>query len=169
MMILFFRRIHLKLIPFLFFMVLLTQTACAEISFWDKPTPALTSPTEVTVYRSPSCGCCAKWIAHMERQGFTVKEIQTEDMDSIKQQLGIPKALQSCHTAKVGGYVLEGHVPAGDVKQLLSTHPKAAGLAAPGMPANSPGMEMSGGAPNFSVLSFDKKGNTSTFHNYTTH
>ncbi len=165
----FFRRIHLKSFPLLLFMALLTQTACAEIGIWDKPSPALTRPTEVTVYRSPSCGCCGKWIAHMEKHGFSVKEIQTEDMDSIKQQLGIPKALQSCHTTKVDGYVLEGHVPAGDVKQLLSTHPKAAGLAVPGMPANSPGMEMGGGAPNFSVLSFDKQGNTSTFHDYTTH
>ncbi len=105
----------------------------------------------------------------MKKQGFVVNEIQSEDMDSVKQQWGIPKALQSCHTAIVNGYVVEGHVPAGDVKKLLATKPKAAGLAAPGMPAASPGMEMGGIKPNFSVLIFDKQGNANTFHEYTNH
>ena len=162
-------RTALKHLPPIFLIFILTQTACAETSIWDKPTPALASPKEITVYRSPSCGCCEKWIGHMKKQGFVVNEIQSEDMDSVKQQWGIPKALQSCHTAIVDGYVVEGHVPAGDVKKLLSTKPKAAGLAAPGMPAASPGMEMGGIKPNFSVLIFDKQGNAKTYHEYANH
>ncbi len=102
----------------------------------------------------------------MKSQGFAINDVRSEDMDSIKQHFGIPKALQSCQTAIVDGYVVEGHVPAGDVKKLLSTKPKAAGLAAPGMPAGSPGMEMSGQEPNFAVLIFDKQGNANTFHDY---
>ena len=105
----------------------------------------------------------------MKKQGFLVTEIQSEEMDSIKQQYNVPKALQSCHTAVVDGYVIEGHVPAGDVKKLLATKPKAAGLAAPGMPAGSPGMEMEGQKPNFSVLVFDKQGNVDKFHEYSNH
>jgi len=163
------REIRLKSIPLLCLLAAFTQTACAEGSVWDKPTPALGGPKEMTVYRSPTCGCCEKWIAHMQKQGFTVKDILSEDMDAVKQKLGIPPNLQSCHTAVVDGYVVEGHVPAGDVKKLLKTKPQAAGLAAPGMPAGSPGMEMGGGKANFPVLLFDKKGNAGTFNEYTNH
>jgi hypothetical protein len=159
----------LNTIPFIFLLALLTQTACAGAGIWDSPTAALAGPTEMTVYRSPSCGCCEKWMAHMKQHGFAITEIQSEEMDSVKQKFGVPKALQSCHTALVNGYVVEGHVPAGDVKKLLATKPKAAGLAAPGMPAGSPGMEMGGSKANFSVLLFDQQGNTETFHNYSNH
>lgn len=147
-------------------LVALNQTACAEVSIWDKPTPALAGPTEITVYRSPSCSCCEKWMEHMKKHGFSVKEIQSEDMSSVKAKLGVPTALQSCHTATVGNYVVEGHVPAGDVKKLLTSKPKALGLAAPGMPMASPGMEAGGQKANFSVLLFDKQGKTQTFHDY---
>ncbi len=102
----------------------------------------------------------------MKKQGFVINDVTTEDMDSIKQKWGVPKSLQSCHTAIVDGYVVEGHVPAGDVKKLLSTKPKAVGLAAPGMPSGSPGMEMDGTKPNFSVILFDSQGNGTTFHEY---
>jgi hypothetical protein len=146
-----------------------TQTACAEASLWDQPTPAMKSPKEMTVYRSPTCGCCEKWIAHMEKQGFNVKEIQSEDMDSVKQRLGVQAKLQSCHTAVVDGYVVEGHVPAGDVKKLLQNKPKAAGLAAPGMPTGSPGMEVGTMKPDFSVLLFDAQGKAKTFNTYSNH
>lgn len=162
-------RTNLKTIPCIFLFAVLTQTACAEVSVWDKPTPALAGPKEMTVYRSPTCSCCEKWMDHMKTHGFTVKEIQSEEMDSVKQKLGIPKALQSCHTALVDGYVVEGHVPAEDVKKLLATKPKIAGLAAPGMPSGSPGMEMGGSKANFSVILFDKQGNTQTFHEYSNH
>ncbi len=105
----------------------------------------------------------------MKEHGFTIKEIPSEDMDAVKQRLGVPKALQSCHTAVVNGYVVEGHVPAGDVKKLLQTKPQAAGLAAPGMPAGSPGMEVGGRKGNFSVIVFDKEGKTEVFHKYSDH
>src|SRR5512139_3104358 len=97
----------------------MTQVAIAQESNWDKPTPALAKPAEMTVYRSPSCGCCGKWIEHMKKQGFLIRDIKTENMDAIKRQMGVPQELESCHTALVDGYVIEGHVPAGDVKKAL--------------------------------------------------
>ena len=105
----------------------LAQTACAGGSAWDAPTPALGAAKELTVYRSPSCGCCEKWMAHMQKPGFTVVDAPSADMPAVKQRLGVPQALQSCHTARVDGYAVEGHVPAADVKKLLKTRPRAAG------------------------------------------
>lgn len=159
----------MKKTTLLFLLASLAQTACAQTSQWDRPTTPLPKPVSVEVFRSPTCGCCEKWITHMVKQGFSVKDTVSDDMDAVKQRLGIPKALQSCHTAVVQGYVVEGHVPAGDVKKLLKTKPKAAGLAAPGMPAASPGMEMEGVNPNFSVLLFDKEGNVDKFGEYANH
>ncbi|MFM8332509.1 MAG: DUF411 domain-containing protein [Candidatus Methylumidiphilus sp.] len=148
----------------------LAQTACAESSVWDQPTADLGKPVAMTVYRSPSCGCCGKWIAHMKKQGFLVKDLPTEDMDAVKRRLGVPQALQSCHTAVVDGHTVEGHVPAGDVKKLLQSKTTiAGGLAAPGMPAGSPGMEMGGAKANFSVILFDQSGKTDTFNTYSNH
>lgn len=135
-------------------------------SVWDQGTPVLDKPMDITVYRSPTCGCCGKWLDHMKRQGFVVKDIQTEDMAGIKKKFGVPENLQSCHTALVGGYVVEGHVPAADVAELLKKHPKAAGLAVPGMPAGTPGMEMGGRKDPFAVLEFDRQGKTRIFHDY---
>lgn len=140
-------------------------TAFAE-STWDRPTPALEKPVEMTVHRSPTCGCCGKWIEHMEKQGFVVKDIKEGDMDAIKRRVGLPEALESCHTAEVGGYVIEGHVPAADVKKILRTRPKLLGLSAPGMPAGSPGMEMGGKKDRFAVIAFDKQGNADKFSEY---
>ena len=113
---------------------------------------------EMTVYKDPNCGCCSNWVKHMEAAGHTVKTVNTEDMDSIKAAFGVPEQLHSCHTAKVDGYVLEGHVPAADVERLLSERPKARGLSVPGMPAGSPGMEMPGTlADSYEVILFDDK------------
>ena len=145
---------------------LFSQFSFAQESLWDKPTPPLDKPTEMTVYRSPTCGCCGKWIEHMKKHGFLIKDVQTEDMEAVKRRLGVPKELASCHTAVVEGYVIEGHVPAGDVKKLLKAKPAVAGLSAPGMPAGSPGMEMGGGKGRFSVIAFDKQGKTSKFSEY---
>jgi len=99
------------------------------------------SAGEITVYKSPYCGCCTAWSEHMRDAGFTVKEIKREDMDTVKRDLGVPERLESCHTAMIDGYVIEGHVPAEDVKRLLNERPKAKGLSVPGMPIGSPGME----------------------------
>ena len=123
-------------------------------------------PVEMTVYRSPTCSCCGKWLEHMKQDGFVVKDIQTEDMDAIKHQHGVPDNLKSCHTALVGGYVVEGHVPAGDIRALLKKKPAVVGLSVPGMPAGTPGMEMGGRKDPYAVVQFDKAGQATVFHEY---
>lgn len=135
-------------------------------SVWDKETPAVAGPLEITVYRSPSCGCCGQWLEHMTKQGFHVNDVLTEDMDAIKKKFGIAPKLASCHTAVIGNYVIEGHVPAGDVKKLLLEKPAVAGITVPGMVSGTPGMEMGGKKAPFTVLSFDKAGNSATFSDY---
>ena len=134
------------------------------------PQPATPSPAkavEITVYRSPSCGCCGKWLEHMKANGFNVKDITVGGMDKIKDQYGVPENLWSCHTAVVDGYVVEGHVPAQDVRDLLKLRPKdAAGLAVPGMTVGSPGMEMGGRKDPFDAVEFDKQGNVRVKHEY---
>ena len=96
---------------------------------------------EVEVYKSPYCGCCTEWAKHMADNGFRVKAINVDDVSGTRARLGMPERYASCHTAKIGDYLIEGHVPAGDVKRLLREKPGAIGLAAPGMPGGSPGME----------------------------
>lgn len=95
----------------------------------------------VEVFKSPYCGCCEKWVEHMRKAGFDVATKDVNDIPAARKAAGMPERFASCHTAKVGGYVVEGHVPATDVKRLLKEKPKAVGLAAPGMPQGSPGME----------------------------
>ena len=124
--------------------------------------------TAVTVYKSPTCGCCSKWEEHLTKAGFKVSSKTTDDMEQVRAQFGVPEKMQSCHTAVIDGYVIEGHVPADDVKKLLETRPEGvAGLAAPGMPANSPGMQPEGEKPSgYDVLSFDREGNAKVFTSY---
>lgn len=101
----------------------------------------------VSVTKDPSCGCCDGWAAHIEAAGFPVRVVESADMGSLKQRLGVPAGLASCHTAEVGGYVVEGHVPAAAIRRLLAERPDATGLAVPGMPAGSPGMDFPGVDP----------------------
>ncbi|MDB9527904.1 DUF411 domain-containing protein [Oscillatoria sp. CS-180] len=122
---------------------------------------AMTS--EITVYRSPTCGCCGLWIEHMEAAGFTVKDNLTEDMTAIKEQYGVPANLASCHTTIVDGYVVEGHIPAEDVQRLLAEKPDVAGIAVPGMPIGSPGMEAGDYVEPYTVFSFTESGETAAF------
>ena len=96
----------------------------------------------VEVFKSPTCGCCANWVKHLEANGFTTKVTDVEDMTVVKAKYGVPGRLQSCHTAVVNGYVLEGHVPASDVQRLIKERPAVVGVAVPGMPVGSPGMEV---------------------------
>jgi hypothetical protein len=125
--------------------------------------PGEEAPPLVTVYKSPTCGCCAAWVDHLEASGFRVETVDVDDLDAIKVQYGIPDSLASCHTAVVGGYVVEGHVPAGDVHRLLRERPEAGGLAVPGMPIGSPGMETPGRPSEpYAVLLVDD-GGTSVF------
>ena len=120
--------------------------------------PANAAPGEVIVYKSPSCGCCAKWVDHMRDAGFEVKVNNTSDVYPIKQKYGLPRGMGSCHTAIVDGYVIEGHVPANDVQRLLAEKPIARGLAVPGMPIGSPGMEQGSYKERYEVILFGPEG-----------
>jgi hypothetical protein len=121
------------------------------------------APPVITVYKSPTCGCCTAWGDHMRANGFTVVETDTDALSRIKALAGVPDRLASCHTATVGGYVIEGHVPAGDVHRLLAEQPEAMGLAVPGMPASSPGMDVPGDTTPFATLLFRGDGDTEVF------
>lgn len=113
---------------------------------------------EVAVIKDPSCGCCVKWVAHLREAGFTVT-VTEGPVNPVKARLGVPRDLVSCHTAQVGGYVVEGHVPAGAIKRLLAERPHGTGLAVPGMPAGSPGMEVEGREPDtYDVILFGPSG-----------
>jgi hypothetical protein len=116
----------------------------------------------ITVYKDPSCGCCKNWVEHLIKHGYRVDAKDTPNMAEIKRTLGVPDALTSCHTAMVNGYLIEGHVPAADIDQLLAKKPRVAGLAVPGMPMGSPGMEGARSQP-YKVLAFDKAGKTTVF------
>jgi len=121
-------------------------------------------PTAITVYKSASCECCAKWVDHLRANGFAPAVHDEADMDAIKHEMGVPPAVRSCHTALLGRYVVEGHVPAGDLRRLLAERPAVAGLAAPGMPKSGPGMAVPGDDPEpYEVLSFARDGKTAVF------
>lgn len=119
------------------------------------------APVEVIVYKSPTCGCCSKWVDHMTASGFKVIAHDTSNMQAVKTKLGVPDAMASCHTAVVNGYVIEGHVPAADIQRLLREKPNVKGLAVPGMVMGSPGMEGSR-SDTYNVIAFGE-GKTSVF------
>ena len=106
------------------------------------PPPQQQQQQTIEVYKSPTCGCCSKWIEHLRSHGFAVRATETQNVDEVKARHRVPRQLHSCHTALVAGYVIEGHVPAADVQRLLTERPKVAGLAVAGMPIGSPGMEI---------------------------
>ncbi|MGG6240306.1 DUF411 domain-containing protein [Nodosilinea sp. AN01ver1] len=146
----------------------LLVVAIALLSLLTAPTTAMAGESvqpnlpELTVYRSPTCRCCGHWVDHMKAAGFQVQDVVTEDMAALKAQYGVSEAVASCHTATVGSYVIEGHVPAADV-QRLSEQPNVLGIAAPGMPMGSPGMEMGDRIDPYTVVSFTQAGETATF------
>jgi len=127
--------------------------------------PAGTSSAQapaMVVYKSPSCGCCGKWVEHVKAAGFTVEVHDVADVQPVKRELGVPEGLASCHTALVGKYVIEGHVPADLIKKLVAEKSSNRGLAVPGMVTGSPGME----GPNakaYDIIAFDQTGKTSTY------
>ena len=147
------RNINRRFLPGVFAVVLglsgpfLTNTAVAA---------------DITVYKSPSCGCCSGWVNHMRQNGHRVKAINRDDLEGIKRMAGVPEQLQSCHTAIVDGYVIEGHVPASDIEKLLAERPKAKGLAVPGMPGGSPGME-GAAAERYNTILFKNDGSASLY------
>jgi hypothetical protein len=119
-------------------------------------------PSVVTVYKDPGCECCGRWVKHMSANGFVVSVRDVSNMDEIKRTMNVPKALQSCHTAVVGPYVIEGHVPADLVKKLIAEKSPALGLAVPGMVTGSPGME-GGRAEHYDIIAFDRAGKTRVY------
>lgn len=125
------------------------------------PAPARAA-RDITVYKDPNCGCCTEWVKHLQKSGFTVTVRDTAEAEMVKRSFGVPPALESCHTARIGKYTIEGHVPADLIVKLITEQPAARGLAVPGMPIGSPGME---GSPKqaYEVLLFDAAGKTSVY------
>jgi hypothetical protein len=130
------------------------------------PAVAATALPPVEVFKSPYCGCCGAWVDHMKAAGFAVKVNLVEDTTSVRTRAGLPDKFGSCHTALVGGYVVEGHVPADEVKRLLALKPNAMGLAVPSMPPGSPGMEMGTRRDPYDVFLIDKSGRAAVFAHY---
>lgn len=124
--------------------------------------PAAAQDRRVTAYKTPWCGCCDGWVAHMRDAGWSVEVVEREDLAPIRARYGVPDRYAGCHTAVVGIYTVEGHVPASDVARLLRERPQAVALAAPGMPAGSPGMEAAGRQPYVTLL-IDKGGQATVF------
>lgn len=142
-------------------MTVLALAACGGAAEGDSPRNAELAAADVVVYKSPTCGCCVGWAEHMREEGFTVAEVDLgpNEMSEKKVELGIPVDLGSCHTATVGDYVVEGHVPADAVRRLLDERPEVEGLAVRGMPIGSPGMEGPNPQP-YDVIAFDRDART---------
>lgn len=144
----------------------------AFIGVLAAPSPIVSAQSSgqsvMEVYKSPTCGCCSKWVEHMQQHGFTARVTDLDDraLDAVKAKYGVPRTAQSCHTALVGGFAIEGHVPAAEVKRLLKEKPTVTGIAVAGMPLGSPGMEVPGRAQAYNVIAFDKKGDSRVFASY---
>jgi hypothetical protein len=142
-----------------FIALVVTLTSLAIVAGQQKQAGPL-----VEVFKTPTCGCCSKWVEHMRTSGFIVRTTDMNDLSQINSSRGVPEQVQSCHTAVVNGYVVEGHVPAADVHRLLKEKPAIAGIAVGGMPAGSPGMEFPGvKAQPYDVMAFEKSGTTRVF------
>ena len=122
---------------------------------------------EITVYKTPTCGCCTKWVDHLKANGFNVTVHEVENTAEYSRKNGVPASARSCHIGVVGGYAVEGHVPAAEIQRLLKERPKAKGLAVPGMPVGSPGMDFPGGPPGkYNVVLIGEDGKLSTYQQY---
>ncbi|MBL8670755.1 MAG: DUF411 domain-containing protein [Alphaproteobacteria bacterium] len=144
--------------------VLAGALAAIAAATWRVPKAAGADQLAVRVYRDPGCGCCGAWAEHLAAAGFDVSVLARDDMATVKRDSGVPDALASCHTAHVGGYVVEGHVPADDIKRMLRERLPIVGLSVTGMPVGSPGMESPGlPAEPFDVLAFDRAGRVTVF------
>lgn len=146
-------------------MRLLTALFTAFLCVGSAPLGAQ-SRIPIEVFKSPTCGCCSQWVEHVRAHGFAPKVVDLSDeaLDALKSKHGVPRTAQSCHTALVGGFVVEGHVPAADVKRLLKEKPPVAGIAVGGMPLGSPGMEVpSGQVQEYNVITFDQQGRSRVY------
>ena len=173
----------MKIRLIVFTLLMFVLAACAGSAQPDVPTPkpaqeqvqepsqepsqVPAAATMIYVYKSPTCGCCSSWVDRLVEYGFDVETEDVDNLTGIKKQYGVPADLQSCHTAVVDDYVIEGHVPPADIERLLEERPDAVGLAVPGMIAGSPGMEVPGSPPQpYDVLLFDESGQSSLFASY---
>lgn len=154
---------------------LIGLTACAPDGQFAEPVAAAADhaaaahrhelPT-IVVHKSQYCGCCTLWVEHLQQAGYTVEVVNTDNLDAVKTRVGLPPGMGSCHTAEVDGYFVEGHVPASDVTRLLVERPAIRGLAVPGMPIGSPGMEQGGTKQPYDVIAVAEDGSTSVFAHY---
>jgi len=144
-------------------MILTRRAAIAAVPLMFAAYAEAAAPIVIQVVKSPSCGCCSLWVAHLRRAGFHVRVADVADVGPTARRLGVPDDLRSCHTASVGGYAIEGHVPAGDIVRLLRERPAAAGLAVPGMPMGSPGMDQGGRREPYRTILFTRAGRRSVF------
>ena len=135
--------------------VIASLFAATSLPLLSRPASAF---APMIVHRDPGCGCCEGWVAHVRAAGFDARVVDEADMNTIKAKFRVPQALASCHTAEIGGYVIEGHVPASAIERLLREKPVAIGLSAPGMPDGSPGMETGGPKEIFEVVLFGATG-----------
>ena len=142
------------------------QALAGGVLVWAAPAISAAPAPLVEVFKSPTCGCCGAWVDHMKAAGFAVKVNEVDDTTAARKRLGLPDTYGSCHTATVGGYVVEGHVPAAEVKRLLASRPVALGLAVPGMPPSSPGMDVPGRTDPYQVLLVDQQGRATVFARY---
>jgi hypothetical protein len=133
------------------------------LAFVPEPREEKSGQPQVTVFKDPNCGCCKVWVDHLRKHAFTVTTKDTSDLAPIKNSARVPADHRSCHTAFVNGYVIEGHVPAEDIKRLLAEKPKVAGLAVGGMPIGSPGMEVGNRKQAYDVVAFNRDGTTRVF------
>jgi len=144
----------------------LSFQSASALADWNKSTVELQSKPAITVYRDPNCQCCHRWIEHLERHGFVVKDIKSGNMGAIKQKTGVARNVASCHTAIVDGYFIEGHVPADDIKQLLVSRPDIKGLSVPAMPVGTPGMEIGKRKDPFNVIQVNPDGSLEIYRKY---
>lgn len=154
------------MMKFLIALMMLVSLPLAADSEWDKVEKALSEPTHITVYRSPNCQCCHKWIEHLQKHNFIVDDQVTHNLEAVAPRQNVPTVMRSCHTALVNGYLIEGHVPAQDIKRLLVEKPQVTGLSVPQMPVGTPGMEMGAKKDNFSVVTFNEDNQFRLFNRY---
>lgn len=151
---------------FAVFLLFITTLSSAAEYDWNIAREAHQGSQEIKVFRSPNCNCCHKWISHLEKHEFNVIDVLTDDVVSVKEEVKLPHQMASCHTAIIDGYIIEGHVPADDIKRLLAEKPEIAGLSVPQMPVGTPGMEMGPRKDDFVVFSFSKTGEIDVFNEY---
>lgn len=138
----------------------------AYVQFGTSSGPDASELPTMTVYKSPTCQCCDEWVDYMREEGFDVETSDRDDMEEIKEQYGISRELASCHTGVIGDYVVEGHVPADDIRRLFAEEPSVVGLTVPGMPVGSPGMERGNQKDPYNVLTFTEEGDANVFARY---